>query len=52
MGLPGSETERIRVEYLDLVIEMLDTDIPVQPGALELVTSLRGQVPIALATNT
>lgn len=52
MGLPESDIERVRVEYLDLVVEMLDTDIPVQTGALELVTSLRGRVPIALATNT
>ncbi len=52
MGLPPSETERIRVEYLDIVIQKLDTDIPLQPGALELIASLRGRVPIALATNT
>ncbi|MCY7419188.1 MAG: HAD family phosphatase [Chloroflexi bacterium] len=52
MGLPASATERIRVEYLDIVVQKLDTDIPVQPGALELIASLRGRVPIALATNT
>ena len=53
MGLPESETERIRVEYLELVTSMLlDGDIPVQPGARELIAALRGRVPIALATNT
>jgi len=53
MGLPESEVERIRVEYLELVTVMLMTsDIPIQPGALELIARLRGRVPIALATNT
>ena len=52
IGLPPSETDRIRLEYLGLVTEMLDTTIPIRPGALELVSHLRGRVPIALATNT
>lgn len=52
MGLPESDTERIRLEYLEIVTQKLDTDIPVQPGARELIASLRGRVPIALATNT
>jgi len=53
MGLPGSETERIRLEYLELVGALLHrAEIPIQPGARELLTRLRGRVPIALATNT
>jgi HAD superfamily hydrolase (TIGR01509 family) len=53
MGLPESETERIRVEYLELVTTRLqDGEIPIQPGARELLARLRGQVPMALATNT
>ena len=53
IGLPEVDTERIRVEYLDLVTAMLlDSEIPIQPGALEILTGLRGRVPVALATNT
>ncbi len=53
MGLPASEVERIRLEYLELVTGLLmSSDIPIQPGALELIARLRGRVPIALATNT
>jgi HAD superfamily hydrolase (TIGR01509 family) len=53
MGLPESEVERIRGEYLALVTVMLmDSEIPIRPGALELVARLRDRVPIALATNT
>lgn len=52
IGLPPSETDRIRVEYLGIVTGMLDAEIPIRPGALELVAHLRGRVPIAVATNT
>ena len=52
MGLPDSETERIRTEYLELVTRMLDTEIPIRDGAFELLRTLRGRVPIALVTNT
>jgi len=52
MGLPDSEVERIRMEYLELVTRMLDTEIPIRDGAFELIRALRGRVPIALVTNT
>ncbi len=52
MGLPDSEVERIRGEYLELVTRMLDTQIPIRDGAFELLRTLRGRVPVALVTNT
>ena len=55
MGLPESETEteRVRVEYLELVRTRLEErEIPIRPGAREMLTSLRGRVPVALVTNT
>lgn len=52
MGLPDSEVERVRVEYLEIVTGMLDTDIAIRPGARELLVRLRGRMGLALVTNT
>lgn len=53
MGLDASQVDRVRAEYLELVTtRLVEGPIPLQPGALELVSWLRGRMPIALVTNT
>ncbi|MBX3028988.1 MAG: HAD family phosphatase [Chloroflexi bacterium] len=52
LGLPPEAAPEVGVEYLTIVERLLRGSIPVRPGAIELIASLRGRVPIALATNT
>jgi HAD superfamily hydrolase (TIGR01509 family) len=51
-GLTAAHEETIRLEYLELVAELLGEGVPTRPGARELLTTLRGRVPLGLATNT
>jgi HAD superfamily hydrolase (TIGR01509 family) len=51
-GLPEERTEAIRVEYLQLVGEVFSAGVDLRPGTLELLTALRGVVPVGLASNT
>ena len=44
-GLTTADEEAIRLEYLELVAELLGEGVPTRPGARELLTSLRGRVP-------
>jgi HAD superfamily hydrolase (TIGR01509 family) len=52
LGLPPEAAPAVGQRYRDLVEGLFEAPIPCRPGALELVTSLRGRVPIAVATNT
>lgn len=52
LGRRAEDAPRIGVEYRAIVAALFEAPIPCRPGALELVTSLRGRVPIAVATNT
>jgi HAD superfamily hydrolase (TIGR01509 family) len=51
-GLPPDAAPAVGQRYRDLVEGLFEAPIPVRPGARELVESLRGRVPIAVATNT
>jgi HAD superfamily hydrolase (TIGR01509 family) len=51
-GLGPEHHEPLRVEYLDRVGTLFGQGTPVRPGALELLRSLHGRVPVALASNT
>lgn len=52
LGRPADDAPRIGVEYRAIVAALFEAPIACRAGALELVTSLRGRVPIAIATNT
>lgn len=52
LGRPAEDAPRIGVEYRAIVAGLFEAPIACRAGALELVTSLRGRVPIAVATNT
>jgi HAD superfamily hydrolase (TIGR01509 family) len=51
-GLPESQVEALRVEYLGIVGSLFDGGVELTDGATELIERLRGRVPIALASNT
>jgi HAD superfamily hydrolase (TIGR01509 family) len=51
-GLPQSQVEAVRVEYLGIVGSLIDEGVELTDGATELIGRLRGRVPIALASNT
>ena len=51
-GLPADSAPAVGQRYRDLVEGLFEAPIPTRPGARELVESLRGRVPIAVATNT
>ena len=51
-GLPPEAAPAVGMRYRALVEGLFEAPIPCRPGALELVDSLRGRVPIAVATNT
>ena len=51
-GLGTEHEEQIRIEYLELVAELMEEGVPTRPGAPELIAALRGLVPLGLATNT
>lgn len=52
LGLSPGDAPALGIEYRAIVAEMLEAPIERRPGAEELVASLRGRVPIAVATNT
>lgn len=52
LGLPDAAAPAVGREYRTIVSGLFEAPIPCRPGALELVTSLRGRVPVAVATNT
>ena len=52
LGRPAEDAPRIGVEYRAIVAALFEAPIPCRAGALDLVVSLRGRVPIAVATNT
>ncbi|MFO1539423.1 MAG: HAD family hydrolase, partial [Chloroflexota bacterium] len=51
-GLADGEQERVRRLYLDEVGRRFGSGIALRPGTLELLTTLHGRVPLALASNT
>ncbi|MEX1296003.1 MAG: HAD family phosphatase [Candidatus Limnocylindrales bacterium] len=52
LGLPDEDVEALRVEYLDIVGALIDAGIELTDGATLVLERVRGQVPIALASNT
>jgi HAD superfamily hydrolase (TIGR01509 family) len=52
LGLDDSALPALTSELMELVRREYAGPIPVRPGAAELVASLRGQVPLAVASNT
>mgnify|MGYP001816762546 CR=1 FL=1 len=52
LGLADERIEALRVEYLEIVAALIDAGIDLTDGATELLERLRGQLPIALASNT
>jgi HAD superfamily hydrolase (TIGR01509 family) len=50
--LSDAHVDELRVEYLEIVGSLMDAGVELTDGATELVGRLRGQVPIALASNT
>lgn len=52
LGLSAEDAPAVGAEYRDIVERLFEAPIACRPGALELVTSLQGRVPIAVATNT
>lgn len=52
LALPEDAAPEVGREYRAIVAGLFEAPIACRPGALELVVSLRGRVPIALATNT
>lgn len=52
LGLSAEREDDIRREYLGLAAELFAGDVPVSPGAPELLAALRGRVPLGLASNT
>jgi HAD superfamily hydrolase (TIGR01509 family) len=52
LGLADERIEDLRVEYLEIVAALIDAGIELTEGATELLERLRGQLPIALASNT
>ena len=52
LGVPAREVPDLRAEYIEIVGELIDTEVEITAGATELLASLRGRVPIALASNT
>ncbi len=51
-GLPPDAAPEVGLEYRAIVARLFEAPIACRPGALELVASLQGRVPIAVATNT
>lgn len=52
LGIADDRVEALRVEYLGVVGALIDGGIELTDGATALLERLRGQVPIALASNT
>lgn len=52
LGLDERRADQIRSEYLGHATDIFAGGVPVRAGAVELVTSLRGRVPVGLASNT
>lgn len=52
LGQPADRARAIGIEYRAIVAGLFEGPIACRPGALELVGSLQGRVPIAVATNT
>jgi HAD superfamily hydrolase (TIGR01509 family) len=52
LGVPTADVPDLRAEYIEIVGELIDTEVEIAAGATELLSSLRGRVPIALASNT
>lgn len=52
LGLPAEAAPTVGQHYRDIVQGLFEAPIACRPGALELVESLQGRVPIAVATNT
>jgi HAD superfamily hydrolase (TIGR01509 family) len=51
-GLGDEHVESVRDEYLSRVEKLFEEGISLRPGALDLVRSLQGRVPLGLASNT
>lgn len=51
-GLGPEDRERVRAEYLGNVADRFAQGIEIRHGAMELIASLHGRVPMALASNT
>jgi HAD superfamily hydrolase (TIGR01509 family) len=51
-GLPEERIEPLRDEYLAIVSDLFDHGVEPTTGALELLASVRGRVPLAVASNS
>ncbi len=51
-GLPAERIAALQDEYLGIVGDLIDAGVEITDGSTELIDRLRGQVPIALASNT
>ena len=52
LGLGGQNRLRLREELMELARVEYGGVVPVRPGAMELLRSLRGRVPLGVASNT
>ena len=52
LGLPDTAIPALRTEYLDTVRERFDAGVATRVGAPELLATLRGRLPLGLASNT
>lgn len=51
-GLADDRVEELRLEYLEIIGDLIDAGVEITPGATELVERLSGEVPVGLASNT
>jgi HAD superfamily hydrolase (TIGR01509 family) len=52
LGVPRADIPALRIEYMDIVGGLMDRGVEVTDGAVELLSRLRGRVPLGLASNT
>lgn len=52
LGMDPSREDEVRLEYRAIVAATFREGVPQRPGAEALLRSLRGRVPVGLATNT
>jgi HAD superfamily hydrolase (TIGR01509 family) len=52
LGVVGADRARLREELMELAGGEYGASVPLQPGAVELLRSLRGRVALGVASNT